>query len=201
MIYQTKIKKYRLPIISFCVEIGPLITFFIVEAYRDFFIALVALIAATILGLFASIYLTGRPPWFALFGGAFLIVFGGLSIVLQDEDIFIIQDTITNAILSAALLLTAYRRTPLLKLFFETAFAITDRAWKLLNLRWGVMFLLLAIGNEIVRIWFTPEVWVEYRAWSILATIAFGLYQFTLSARERLPGASNAWGLRIKRIK
>lgn len=195
------VRRYRLPIISFFVEVGPLITFFIVEAYRDFFTALFALVAATIVGLFVSIYLTGKLPWFALLGGAFLIVFGMLSIFLKNENIFIIQDTITNAVLSAALLLTAYRRTPLLKLFFETAFAITDRAWKSLNLRWGVVFLLLAIGNEIVRIWFTPEIWVEYRAWSILATIAFGLYQFTLSARERLPGVSNAWGLRIKRIK
>jgi intracellular septation protein len=195
--FSALVRRYRLPLLSLVVEGGPVLVFFIVEAYTDFFTALGALIGATVVGVTVSLALTRSLPWFALLGGALLVGAGTLSIVFKDEAVFIVQDTLANLFLGIVLFATANAKTPLLKRFFSRAFAITDRAWRALNLRWGTLFLLIALGNEVVRLTASPDVWVQYRAWSVGAIIVFGMYQFTLSARERIPGESNAWGLRI----
>lgn len=195
---RTAIQQYRLPLLSLAVEIGPFIVFFVTEYFAGFFVGIAAMLLATLMSIFLAWLITQRLPWFAIWGTLVLTFFGTLSLYFMNEDIFIFQDTIIDLFFSITLLVTASWRTPLLKFFFQNAFAITDRAWKLLSIRWGILFLCLAIGNEIVRLAFTPDAWVYYKAASISIIIMFGMYQFTLSARERLPDVSDAWGLRVR---
>jgi intracellular septation protein len=78
---------------------------------------------------------------------------------------------------------------------FEGMFAITDRGWRILSLRWGIFFLIVACGSEIAR-FYSYDAWVAYRFMSMFALAAFGCTQFFLSRRERLPEAS-PWGVRM----
>jgi intracellular septation protein len=73
---------------------------------------------------------------------------------------------------------------------------MSDEGWRILSLRWAIMFTILAIGNEIARASFSPEVWVDYKILATLTTAAFSLYQFKLSKKYRLD-KSTEWGMVI----
>lgn len=83
---------------------------------------------------------------------------------------------------------------PLLKYMFGGVFAITEKGWAILSLRWAIFFLVLAGINEWVRLTLSPEDWVTAKVFMIIASVVFGSYQFTLTKRERLPGATD-WGI------
>jgi intracellular septation protein len=77
---------------------------------------------------------------------------------------------------------------------FQNVFHISEKGWSILSLRWGFFFLLLAGLNEWVRQSLTPDMWVTFKLVTIVGTIAFGVSQFILARRERLPDAT-PWGL------
>jgi intracellular septation protein len=86
----------------------------------------------------------------------------------------------------------------LLQVLFENTFAITDKAWRILTVRWAFLFITLATINEFIRVNYPEDIWVNYKLSTVFIILFFGLYQFTLSKKERLPGVSNKLGLRIK---
>ena len=80
-----------------------------------------------------------------LVGGFFVLVFGGLTIWLQDETFIKLKPTIVNClfgvILGGGLL---FLKRPLLKPIFGAAFQLTDEGWRKLTLRWALFFFVLA---------------------------------------------------------
>jgi intracellular septation protein A len=91
-----------------------------------------------------------------------------------------------------------WRKKHFLERVFDLTFAMTREGWDKLSRRWLVLFILAASANEFVRITMTPEFWIDYKFTKVIIIATFACYQFTLSRKYRIPGESNAWGLRIK---
>ena len=75
----------------------------------------------------------------------------------------------------------------LLKYVFEIAFKLSDEGWLLLSKRWGVLFAVLAVLNEIV--WRTqPEaLWVNYKVFGAFGiTMIFAMSQFKVMEKYKL---------------
>jgi intracellular septation protein len=108
--------------------------------------------------------------------------------------IFILRDTIFDTIFGIALLISVYKKKPLLKVLFKNVFAMTECGWSELSLRWGFYYLLAAGINEWIRLTRSPDDWVHLKVVLIIITTLFGFYQFRLIRRERLPD-STPWGL------
>jgi len=53
-----------------------------------------------------------------------------------------------------------------------------------------------ATANEVFRQAFSEQAWVAYKAAVAPALVAYGAWQLVICRRHRLPGESNAWGLR-----
>ncbi len=179
-------------------ELGPLVAFFIVDDAYGFFYGIGALIAVTSVSFVYTWFRESRLPYFALFSVVTVGLFGGLSILFGNADWFIISDTFIDIGFALALYISLWFRKPLLQVLFESSFALTDKAWRTLTVRWTILFLVLAIVSEFIRQMYPVEVWVDFKALSVFIILAFGCYQFTLSRKERLPEVSNSWGLRIK---
>ena len=179
-------------------ELGPLLLFFVVDEYYGFFPAVAALIVSTLLTLLYTWYGERRLPYFALFTAVTVGLFGGVSILLKDADWFIISDTFLDIGFALALYISLWFKKPLLQVLFESSFAITDQAWRILTVRWTILFLLLAVVSEAIRQLYSVDTWVQFKALSVFIILGFGCYQFTLSRKMRLPEVSNSWGLRIK---
>jgi len=179
-------------------ETLPVVLFFVVQQQTDFLTGVAVMLVATFI-LLVLAYLAGQAlPKFAVVSTLGLTTFALPTLITGDSSYFQLSDTILDGVLAIALLLSAAYKRPLLKPLFEQIFAITDHAWQVLTIRWGLLFLLLAILNEAIRLTYDTEVWSLFKLISTIGIVVFGCYQFTLSRRYRLGGQSNALGLRTK---
>ena len=175
-------------------EFGPIAGFIIAFELRDFQTGIVTMMIATLLALILLKRLEGHVPIFALISSGTVLFFGGLSLFVNIPSIFILRDTIFDTVFGISLLISVWYGTPLFRYIFRGVFAITPLGWKLLTLRWGYFFLILALVNEWVRLTLSPETWVTAKIFMIVASVFFGAYQFRLTKKERLPEAT-PWGI------
>jgi intracellular septation protein len=171
---------------STALELGPLLLFFFVNGRWDIYVGTGVFVVATAIALPCYRWLEGRWPIMPLVGGFFILVFGGLTIWLQDETFIKLKPTIVNClfgtILGGGLLL--FRR-PLLKPIFGAAFRLTDEGWWKLTVRWSFFFFVLAGINEVMRSNFSTETWIASKMFlSFPATLVFAFLQVPLLKRH-----------------
>ena len=167
-------------------EIGPLVLFFAANAKWGIFIGTGVFIVATAIALPCYRWMEGRWPVMPLVGGFFVLVFGGLTIWLQDEIFIKLKPTIVNClfgvILGGGLLL--FDR-PLLKPIFGTAFQLTEEGWRKLTLRWCLFFFVLAAVNEVMWRGFSTDTWIASKMFlSFPLTLVFAFLQVPLLRRH-----------------
>lgn len=173
-------------------EAGPLLVFFLVNTWFGLIPGTAAFVVATVASLLASRVLLRRVPVMPLVGGVFVIVFGGLTVFLEDDLFIKIKPTIVNLLFAGLLLAGQLTGRHFLKLVFDGAFHLTDRGWRLLTWRWVAFFVFLAVLNEIVWRTFSSDTWVAFKVFGNLPlTIAFSLAQIPLLLRHRLEDAQD----------
>jgi len=175
-------------------EFGPVLGFLIAFEMKDFNTGVITMIIAVICSLFLLKYTEDHIPFFALLSSASVLIFGGLSLIIDIPSIFILRDTLFDALFGITILFSVWIHKPLFKILFRGVFAINDRGWKQLTFRWGIFFIVLAGINEWVRLTLSPEEWVTAKIYMIIASVLFGGYQFSLTRKERLPDAT-PWGI------
>jgi len=178
-------------------EFAPILTFVIIAETHGFHTGLIWLVIVAMLSLVFSWVIERRVPKFGLVASGTILLFGMMSIVTNNEFYIIIKDTLYASSFGLALLGGLIFKRSYLQALFGDFFAISDRGWFILTVRWTIFFLLLAVSNEIARRALVPELWIYYKLAAVVATNVFGFYQFILTRRERLPEA-NEWGLRVK---
>jgi len=176
-------------------EAGPLLVFFLTNAWFGLIEGTAAFVVATVASLIASRMLMGRIPVMPLVGGVFVIVFGGLTILL-DDDLFIkIKPTIVNLLFAGILTAGLVSGRHFLKLVFDGAFHLTDRGWQVLTVRWAIFFVALAVINEVVWRNFSSDTWVTFKVFGILPlTLVFSFAQIPLLLRHKLEDAPQTPG-------
>lgn len=170
------------------IELGPLAVFFIMNAQADnlfdvpekqtIFWATGAFMIATVISLGVSYAKFRHIPTMPLVTGAFVLVFGGLTLWLHDDEFIKLKPTIVNLLFAIALLGAAMMGKPLMKKLFDSAFDLTDTGWMILTVRWGLFFVFLAIVNEVVWRNFSTDFWVSFKLFGVTPiTLVFGMAQ------------------------
>jgi intracellular septation protein len=175
-------------------EFGPILGFIVAYELKDFMTGVIVMMIATVVSLVILRRVEKHTPIFALISSGSVLFFGGTSLFIDIPSIFILRDTVFDLVFGIAILISVWNGKPLFKYIFSGVFAITDRGWRLLSLRWGIFFIILALLNEWVRLTLTPDDWVIAKICIIVASVVFGTYQLTLTKHERLPTAT-AWGI------
>jgi intracellular septation protein len=176
-------------ILKLIVELGPLAVFFIVNARAGIFWGTGIFMVATIASLIASRVLFGRIPVMPLVSGACVMVFGGLTLWLQDEHFIKIKPTIVNALFAGALFIGLAAGQSLLRIVFGEVFRLTEEGWRKLTLRWACFFVCLALLNEVVWRSFSTDVWVSFKVFAIMPlTMVFAFAQIGLLRQHEPPG-------------
>lgn len=180
-------------------EFAPITAFIFVSEMYGFMYGLVALIIISMISLVFSWYIEKRIPKFGLIATFGILMFGLLTIITGNPLFIIVKDTLYALSFGLTIFVGILFKRSYLKVLFGDFFAMTERGWKILTIRWASFFLILAVSNEIARQILTPHDWVYYKFVSVFITWIFAFYQFTLARKERLPEA-NEWGLRVKEV-
>ena len=113
-----------------------------------------------------------------------IIVFGGLTIALRDENFIKLKPTVLYFVLAATLLIPQFFRKYLIKSLLEKQLTLPNDAWKKLNFSWIVFFMFLGFLNLYVAENFSTDFWVEFKLFGMLAiTLVFTIIQAIWLAR------------------
>ncbi len=169
------------------VELGPLLVFFVVNSRAGIFWGTGVLIVATAISIVASRVMFGKLAIMPLVSAFFVIIFGGITLWLEDDLFIKLKPTIVNAIFATTLLGGLLAGHSMLRHLFGDVFRLTDEGWRKLTLRWGLFFVLLAILNEIVWRNFSTDTWVSFKVFGIMPlTMIFGVAQMGLLKTHEL---------------
>ena len=167
--------------VKLAVELGPLLVFFIGNSRFGIFTGTGAFMVATVVALIVSRAVLGKIATMPLVTGAFVLVFGGLTLWLQDDHFIKIKPTIVNAMFAAILLGGLATGRIFLKIVFGDVMRLADEGWRLLTVRWAVFFVFLAVLNEFVWRSFSTDAWVTFKVFGIMPiTFLFALAQIGL---------------------
>ncbi len=176
------------PLLKLALEAGPLALFFVINSRFGLMAGTGVFMLATTLALAVNWLLERRLPVMPLVGCFFVLVFGGLTLWLNDELFIKIKPTVVNLLLSATLFAGLYLKRNLLKVVLGAALDLEDAGWRILTVRWAWFFLLLAVLNEIVWRHFGTEMWVNFKVFGIMPlSIAFSLAQIPVIMKHQKP--------------
>lgn len=185
------------PLLKMALEMGPLVVFFfanakgksLIESWPELaqfgdqpiFLATAAFMIAITISLVVSYWLTRTWPIMPVITGIVVLVFGGLTLYLQDELFIKLKPTIINTLFGTILLGGLYYGKVFLGVVFGEVFKLDDEGWRKLTLRWGIFFLCLAVLNEIIWRNFSTDFWVSFKVWGMMPiSMAFTLSQMPL---------------------
>jgi len=173
------------PLLKLALEIGPLVVFFIANQRAGIFAATGLFMAAVLVSLAVSYVLTRHLPVMPMISAVVVLVFGGLTLFLQDDLFIKLKPTIVNTLFGSVLLIGLAFGKPLLPLVLDTVFQLTPEGWRKLTFRWGIFFFVLAALNEIVWRTQTTDAWVNFKVFAIMPlTMVFALAQTPLILRH-----------------
>jgi intracellular septation protein len=180
-------KKKLNPGLKIALELGPLIVFFVVNSKFGIFYATGVLMAGVLLTLAVSWAITKHLPAMPVVTAILVLVFGGLTVFLQNEDFIKLKVTILYSMFGGALIGALYFNKLLLPIVFDMAIHIDDAGWRKLTWRWGLFFFFLAGLNEVVRHMVSTDSWVNFKVFGILPlTILFAVAQAPLIMRHEI---------------
>ncbi len=166
------------PALRLALDLGPLLIFFGVNALYGIFAATGVFMVTIIAALIASRILTGKFAKMPLVTAVLVLVFGGLTLYLQDETFIKIKPTIIYILFASILLGGLAVKRIFLQTVLGEAFQLSATGWRLLTYRWAGFFIFLAFANEAVWRSMSTDNWVSFKVFGLLPlTLLFAVMQ------------------------
>ncbi|MDT1061845.1 inner membrane-spanning protein YciB [Paracoccus sp. CPCC 101403] len=189
------------PLLKPALEIGPLIVFFVLfmrmrdktvmlggTEYGGFIIATLVFIPVLVLSTLVLWRLSGRISPMQIATLVLVIVFGGLSVWLNDPKFFKMKPTMIYLLFAGLLGLSLLLRKNWLQLVMSEALPMQDEGWRILTWRLAALFLALAVANEIVWRGMSETAWVNFKTFGLPAImVVFFVLNARLFERHALP--------------
>jgi intracellular septation protein len=149
---------------KFLFDLLPVILFFVAFKFADIYVATGVAIATTVLQV-AWVRLRGRrvePMLWASLG--IIVVFGGATLLLQDETFIKWKPTVLYWLFAAVLAIAqlAFRRN-LIRAMMEKQVTLPEPVWLRLLAGWIAFFAVMGALNLIVAYHFSTDAWVNFK--------------------------------------
>jgi len=196
----------RPQLIRIGLEIGPLLIFFICTTFGESWLdrsellrslfaspiifATAPFMVAMAISLIISWLVFKRVAIMPLVTMVVVLIFGTLTLILQDSTFIKIKPTIVNSLFGATLLGGLLFGQSLLKYVFGEVYHLKPEGWQKLTVRWGLFFFLLAAMNEFAwrgsSLFITDpdaadQFYAGFKLWAVMpVTVVFSMLQVPL---------------------
>ena len=185
------------PISKLILEMGPLIIFFVcyynapipenlindldeANLFKIIF-ATKIFVPAILVALFIGWFQTKKIAKMPLITAILVVVFGGLTIWLNNPIFIKMKPTLIYLIFSAILGYGLLKKKSYLKILMSSAIPMNEEGWLILSKRFVGFFVLLAFTNEIIWRFFSQDFWVNFKTFGLpILLIFFMALQFNL---------------------
>jgi intracellular septation protein len=177
------------PILKQILELGPTIVFFLIylrikddvftiagTEYSGFIVATLIFVPVLLIAMGLLWALTKTLSRMQLFTAFMVIFFGGLTAYFNDERFFKMKTSIVYGCFSAILGIGLLRGKSYLEWVMGEFLPMMDEGWMILTKRITVMFIALAIANELIWRTQSTELWVKLETFAFPAVLFLFLW-------------------------
>ena len=171
----------------------PIIVFFVAYKFGNFFvpnyqpiiIATFCLVVVSVSSLVYHFLLKKKQDRMSLYSNIAIVIFGGLTVFFHNPSFIQIKITLINFLFGGLMIYNYFSENPPIKKFFEGKIVMENKAWKEFSLRLAIMFIVIAIGNEIVYRNFPEATWVKYKVFYVpIFSLLYFVFQVRFLARN-----------------
>lgn len=172
------------PVVKMVLELGPIILFFagyvkfkdqtfdvLGGSYNGFIVMTAAFVPLMVVTTGLLWWLTGKLSKMQIATLVLVIVFGGLSVWLNDERFFKMKPTMIYLLFGGILGFGLLRGQSYLQSVMGEALALQPEGWMILTRRLTGFFLALAVANELVWRLMSTDAWVNFKTFGLTAAL------------------------------
>ena len=168
------------PVLKQTLELGPPLLFFAAYLYiRDetytvggteysgFIVAAAAFVPVLLASIAALWWLTGKISRMQVFTAVMVVFFGGLTVWFNDERFFKMKTTLVYGFFALLLGIGLLRGQSWLAYVMEEFLPMRREGWMILTRRLFVVFVLMALANELVWRTMSTDFWVKFETFGL----------------------------------
>ena len=185
------------PMLKTALELGPVLGFFVAylwlkdhvftiggTEYEGFIVVTAGFIPVLLASMGVLWYLTGHLSRMQIMTAVLVVVFGGLSVWLNDERFFKMKPTLIYFLFGGLLAFGLARGQSYLRTVMEGLMPLQEEGWMILTKRVMLFFFALGMANELVWRFLSTETWVYFKTFGLSAALfGFFMLQGKLFAR------------------
>ncbi|MGB1800624.1 MAG: septation protein A [Gammaproteobacteria bacterium] len=192
---------------KFLFDFFPIIAFFIAfyipeDREQGIYVATYTIIIATVIQIILYWLLYKKFEKMHLITFVVVLIFGGLTIYLNDENFIKWKPTIVNWCFSLVFIGSHFigEKTLIERMLTmaESKLELPLHVWRNLNISWAVFFIFMGFVNLYVAFNYSTEFWVNFKAWgmtllnlSFLVGMGIYLYKYLKDIEPESPEEDN----------
>ena len=179
-------KKQLNPMVKLALDIGPLVVYFWAfktfsdtpleifgQSYQGLVAAMVFFIPAMLAAVAYTYFKTGALSRMAIFTLVLIVIIGGITLYFNNDTFVKLRPTIFNLLFAGILAFGLYvQKTSYFQWLMGEVMPLKEQGWLILTKGFILLFLMTAIINEIIRIFFSDETFV---LWDTIGQMALSL--------------------------
>lgn len=149
-------------------EFFPIVLFFIAYKLYDIYVATAVVIAATFVQIVIYWLLYRKVETMQWITLGLILVFGGATLYLQDEQFIKWKLSIIEWLFGAAFLASQFiGQKTFIERMMGANLELPAKIWKRLNLSWASFFMVIGFLNLYVMHHFNTDVWVNFKTFGV----------------------------------
>jgi len=174
-------------------DLFPILLFFAAYKFATIYEATAVLMAATLVQSLLMYRLDGKLATMQKVTLALIVVFGGLTLILQDERFIKYKPTLLYSCLALALFFSQFiLKKNILKTTLGSHVNLPDGNWQTLSVSWIGYCIFMATTNAYVAYEFSTDEWVNFKIWGYIFPLTFIVGTGIYIAKHLVPSENAA---------
>jgi intracellular septation protein len=148
---------------KFLFDLLPVVLFFVAFKLADIYVATAVAIGTSVLQVAWLKLRRQRVPGMLWASLGIIVVFGGATLLLQDEAFIKWKPTVLYWLFGAVLAGSAAMRRNLIRSVLSQEMQLPDAIWTRLNVSWIVFFAFMGAANLYVAFNYPTDLWVNFK--------------------------------------